>query len=396
MLKKIIYSLAVVTFITALTAGIIAYGRGYRLNPWEKSLDSTGILSASSSPDGASIFIDNKLKAATNGSFSLPPGWYSLRISKTGYQSWEKRIKVQGEVVTDVDALLIPSNPSLRALTTSGVLAPALSPSHTRVAYIAHNEKTNALWLFELKNGPLGGVSDPKEIYQPLETDRYNYSIIWSPDEKNLAIAAKNKDDKTGKIVFALEIFLDDPTTPATAVTSALNNILNNWQNLAVQKQKQDYAALPIPLTDFLNSGTQNPVSAPDSNKILYLATSSAVLAPIITPPAIGTNSTSEVRSVERGKYYVYDVKEDKNFYIADQKSLASKPIWYTDSKRIVIIEKTSILIMDYDGTNKRTVYSGPFEQNTVYPWTSMGKLVILTNLNQPEALPNLYEVDIR
>ncbi len=53
-------------------------------------------------------------------------------------------------------------------------------------------------------------------------------------------------------------------------------------------------------------------------------------------------------------------------------------------------------MIIDYDGTNKRTVYSGPFAENLVYPWSSSGKIVILTNLNKPQALPNLYEVDIQ
>lgn len=407
-MKKIIYSIAIIAFIAGLTGAIIAYGRGYRFNLTDKSIDSTGILSATSSPDGASIWIDGKLKYATNGSFSIQPGWYGLRIGKVGYQSWEKRIRVQGEVVTRVDALLIPNNPSLRALTVSGVLAPSLSPSSGRVAYIMPEDEATSsatlksrigVWVFDLRSGPLGGIADPKPVYQPLEKiDWYNSDILWSPDEKTIILTTKAAGDKSGKIISATQISLDNPNIPSLPVTSTLDSILADWDALKSQKQDQSLASLSLSLSDFLKNSANNIQFSPDNSKILYIATASATLAPIVTPPIIGTNPTEEVRTIESGKYYVYDIKEDKNFRLEDNKSLKDSPapFWYTDSKRILIIENGTINIIDYDGTNKRTVYSGPFENNIVYPWTSPGKLVILTNLNKPKALPNLYEVDIR
>lgn len=408
MAKKILYSIVIFTLIVSGALAIIAYGRGYRLNPSEKSINLTGILSATSSPDAASIWIDGKLTSATNGSISLAPDWYTLRITKDGYQAWEKRIRIQGEVVTRVDALLIPHNPSLRALTVSGVLSPALSPSGTRVAYIVPQEEATGssiriprtgVWIYELRSGPLGGLTDPKQVYTTQELiDWYNSQIIWSPDEKQLVLTTKSKKDKTENIISALQILLDNPNSTPILVTSTLETILADWETMKAQKQDQLLSAVPPLLSDFLKNHAQNIKFSPDNNKILYLATSSATLTALVTPPIIGSNPSPEVRSVEVGKYYIYDIKEDKNFFTLDQKSIKDSPppLWYPDAKHIIMIENGSIAVMDYDGTNKRTVYSGPFAENIVYPWTSAGKLVILTNLNKPKAIPNLYEVDIR
>jgi RNA polymerase-binding transcription factor DksA len=42
----------------------------------------------------------------------------------------------------------------------------------------------------------------------------------------------------------------------------------------------------------------------------------------VITPPLIGTNSTPEQRSVVTGKIYIYDSKEDKNYFLFDKQEV--------------------------------------------------------------------------
>ena len=51
---------------------------------------------------------------------------------------------------------------------------------------------------------------------------------------------------------------------------------------------------------------------------------------------------------------------------------------------------------MDYDSSNKQTLYSGPFV-DTFFSVTNQGKIAVLTNLN-PEInkWPDLYLVGIR
>lgn len=408
MTRRLLYSIGIILLIGAVATIIIVYSRGYRINLRQKTLTLTGILSASSTPDGASIFIDGKLTSATNTSITLPPGWYQVRIGKEGYQQWEKRVRVQGELVSRVEALLIPTNPSLRTLTVMGVSSPALSSSGTKVSYIIPKEEATStailklktgVWILDLHTGPLGGKIEPKPVFQPaVSYDWKNAKLSWSPDEKKMIIAFSKKERGKEIITTAIQINLDSTDARPVDVTLIASKLLSEWQANERERQKEQIDNFPPPVGDiFTNSASQFRFS-PDETKILYLATASATFSQVITPPLIGSNPTSEVRTIEKEKFYIYDNKEDKNYFIAEQKSIpeAKNLAWHSDSKHIIMIEKDTISIIDYDGTNKRTVYTGPFENGIVYPWISTGKIVILTNLNKPSSPANLYEIDLR
>ncbi|KKW09815.1 MAG: hypothetical protein UY49_C0037G0001, partial [Microgenomates group bacterium GW2011_GWC1_49_7] len=116
--SSIFMSFVTVCAILAAAVAVIAYGRGYRLDLKKSTLRPTGLISTASDPIGAQVFVDNILKTATNNSFGIDPGFYTVRISKEGYIPWEKQIRVQGEVVSQASAFLFPTNPSLSPITT--------------------------------------------------------------------------------------------------------------------------------------------------------------------------------------------------------------------------------------------------------------------------------------
>jgi dipeptidyl aminopeptidase/acylaminoacyl peptidase len=408
MFKKVFFSILIFLALFTVTFAIIAYGRGYRFNLGQKSITTTGILSTVSFPDGASIYLDGKLVSATNASLNLTPAWYQIKIIKDGYQSWEKRINIKGEVVSKVDAFLIPINPSLRALTVSGILSPTLSPTGSKTAYIIPQEDSTSsailkpktgVWMIDLRSGPLGGKSEPKAIYLTRnQFDWNNAKLTWSPDEKQLLLSFQNKEDKKETVSNNYLLSTDGENTILTDVTSKLSDIQTSWKEMKDQKDDENLSTLPPVLSNFLKSNTTRIKFSPDENRIFFQATASATLSAVITPPLIGTNPTEEVRKIEKGNYYIYDLKEDKNYFFGDSK-LVTDPtsvIWYSDSKHIIMIDKESIYIIDYDGANKRPIYSGPFLSNLVYSWTTGGKIIILTNLHNPQSLPNLYEIDLR
>lgn len=408
MVKRILFSILIVLLIATVAAGVISYGRGYRFNFAQKSLNTTGILSVSSYPNGASIWIDGKLRSATNASISLTPGWYQVRVTKEGYQPWEKQIRLQGEVVSQADALLIPTNPSLRVLTATGILIPTLSPSGAKVAYIIPPDETTlagtlpsktGVWVVDLRSGPLGGRSDPRQVFETkIAYDWNRAKIQWSPDEKQIILTFSKKEGTQEIISSALLFSSEINNTVATEISRSYLSIFRNWDDEIFEKEAVRIANLPTSIAQHLISSATDIRFSPDETKILYLATQSAQLTPIITPPLIGSNPTDEVRNIEANKYYVYVTKEDKNYFIADSKPDSDGQVlhWYADSKHIVFVEKDTISIIDYDSTNKRAVYTGPFESQIVFPPPSTGKLVILTNLNKPQGLPNLYEIDLR
>lgn len=409
-MKKLLYSISAFLFIITLTYLIVSYGKGYRFDLQKKSFTPTGILSLSSSPDGASVWINDKLTTATNASISLQPGWYTIRIGKSGYIPWEKSMRVQGEVVSRAEALLIRSNPSLRALSDTGVFLPSLSPSEGKIAYIVTDEQASlsaglkpksGVWIFDLRSGPLGGMSDPKQIYTTTaKTDWKNTQLIWSPDEKTILLLKKSVVKNKEVLLSALQLNTnpDSPNTTALDVSATTTKIQDEWNFQKKTLEKNLLASIATPAATFFNSSTASLLFSPNESKILYEATASSTIPPVITPALIGSNPTDENRTIVPKNYYVYDIKEDKNYIISSLEDLPSveKMIWYTDSKHIILIGKDSLSIIDYDGTNKRTAYSGPFTDSFVFPSPNGGKIIILTSLNRPEYLPNLYEVDLQ
>lgn len=414
MTRRIIYTTIITLFIVSIASLVIAFSRGYRLNLEMKTISPTGILAASSQPDGASIWVNNKLMAATNASISLSPEWYDVRISKEGYQSWQKRIKILREVVNKAEALLIPTNPSLRAITAIGVLSPSLSPTGTKVAYIVPEKEASdsgqvksksGIWILDLRPGPLGRKSEPKQVYRSFSNDDLdNGAIFWSPDEKEIIIGFIQNEETVEKkadtpFYKALLISVANSVAIPTEVTKRTPQVFEEWTKTREQELKAKILErVDAPVDNLLLSSTTNVLFSPDENKVLYQATASAQIVPVITPPLIGSNPTPETRTIKEGEIYIYDIKEDKNFllyepdYQIDPKLLQ----WHSDSKHIFAIEKDVITIIDYDGTNKKTVYAGPHEKTIIIPSPFSSQVVILTNLNNPQNLPNLYELDLR
>ncbi|OGG14121.1 hypothetical protein A2773_05210 [Candidatus Gottesmanbacteria bacterium RIFCSPHIGHO2_01_FULL_39_10] len=433
--KRIFASVILILFILAAAYLLTNFGMGYRFDFGKKILTTTGILALSSSPQGASIYINDKLTSATNTSINIVPDWYDIRIEKEGYIPWRKRVPVKGEIVTKAEALLLPQTPSLKPLTTSGVLSPVLSPSRNQIAYIVPFDATpsaiqkGGIYVWNLTQGPLNPLGNSPQLLarSTNNLDFTNSTLIWSPDEKQIA-AAFFEDNKilTESLILPLYILETGITDqiPTPAYSDSLNFLLSTWEEQESENTDRLLASLPLRLSTVLEDVATNIELSEDENKILYQATGSASLPPIITPPLIGTNSTPEDRNLKPDNIYIYDLKEDKNFLVKQNSPAKSTEVnedilnpdleiakkilrrivnshqdirWYPDSNHFVMLENGTIYITEYDGLNKTTVYAGPLEDSYVFPWPSGGRILILTNYNKAgSASPNLYAVDLR
>lgn len=413
-----------VCLILGISAAVIAYGRGYRIDVRKNSLKPTGLISATSDPVGAQVLVDNQLKTATNNSFAIEPGWYTVRIIKESYIPWEKKIRVQGEVVTRADAFLFPTNPSLSPLTRTGMEQPVMSPDGSTIAYTIPLSVTQdggivaaGLWYYELSEAPLGRSRSPQLL--AASTASFNQSsttLVWSPDSTQILSIVGNR----GRLytVGNKDTFEE---------ISAYQNLLNVWQNEHATLNLEKLAPFKQGFIDIATSSAKILAVSPDETKVLYEATAGATIPTIISPALIGTNPTEEVRSIEPNKLYVYDSREDKNYFLLDRSelppaksreagsgfagqdpALRDKTIlpsyaqtsaigWFPTNKHLLLTLQGKIDVVEYDRTNWTTIYAGPFTPGFVAPWPNGSRLVIVTNLN-PSAgsLPNLYTVNLR
>ena len=103
---------------------VIKLAQGYRPDLSTKSLRPSGILVATSVPDGAQIYLDGRLASATNTTINLSPGEYEVEIKKEGYTPWQKTLTIKKELVTKTEAYLFPTFPNLQSLTFTGAQTP--------------------------------------------------------------------------------------------------------------------------------------------------------------------------------------------------------------------------------------------------------------------------------
>lgn len=429
--RRTLFFILILLFISTATYFVIQFAKGYRFSPSQGGFQPSGLLVATSVPDGAQVYIDGKLKTATNTTVFLTPGEYQVEIKKEGFATWGKKLKVEKELVTKTDAVLFPLVPNLQSLTFTGASNPLVSPDGTKIIYSVNTPtgEKNGLWILEFSDFPFGISREPKQIVKGLlgGRDFSKATYRWSPDSSKLLVTFKTTINnpaakKTVKAPTIEENFLIDTGSLITsgqltelAKTSTMTTtIISQWEKEEKLKYDQKVAKLPVKLSEIIGNITDQIVFSPDENKILYVATGSATIPDKIIQGLPGSSTQTEERSLKPHQTYVYDLKEDRNFLIIKDKEclvrsqinlsqIADKTFpsctlrWFPSSRHLVLVEKDKIQIVEYEGTNWLSVYSGNYQFPFAYPNPSGNKLLILTNLsNLPDSLPNLYAVSLR
>ncbi|MFA6081422.1 MAG: PEGA domain-containing protein [Patescibacteria group bacterium] len=379
---KILFRLFFIFAFIGILVSVIAYARGYRFDVEKRLVRATGIISATSTPKAAKIYVNGELKGVTDTNITLPPDNYLVEIKKEGYTSWSKKINLKGELVINVDPVLFPINPSLSPLTNLGIIKAVPTDDGDKIVLFA----SESAYLFDAGKKtlpffpPLNKTVDLSQLSK-IENLK-NIKVIFSPDQKQAIIELRQN---------SYLISLEESNQNPLDVTLSKETLIEAWQNEKNKNYSKILETFPKDFDKIASSSFDIISFSPNETKVLYRANENAELPLMIVPPLISTNQTSEERSLIKGKTYVYDRKEDKNFLLPN---LNLK--WYFDSRHLVVEEEKKISIIDYDATNKQSIYSGPFE-SSFFNTTNDGKIVVLTNLNaQVNELPDLYLVGIR
>jgi hypothetical protein len=448
--KGLIYTVvsALIIILGAYIAIRYAQG-GFRVTDQGIS-QGTGLLSANSFPTGAEVYVDGKLVAATDDTLYLEPGQYSVEIKRDGYNSWLKNISIEEALVAQTNARLFPIAPSLTPLTFTGVQNIYPSPDGTKIVYYAASasaERKNGLYVLQLSDSPLSFQQGSKQIAaNAAGFDLASAKFIWSPDSTEIMMIAEDRQvmlqtDRLQNLESLPDIF---PTR---------RQILTEWEREMFIREQQYLEQFPPEVIEIAIKSAKNAYLSPDKKRLMYTATQSAVVPDTIVPPIPATNTQPEERQLAVGGIYIYDREEDKNFRIGSEASdsgLVNQPNkqllvnslgasitslndfntdasnsafttlqaseaaqtadnfrlyhssmytntfqWYPDSRHLFYVEDNSIKVMEYDGTNITSLYSGPFDKFFVYPWPDGNRLIIKTlfSLSAPD---NLYTLELR
>lgn len=367
----------------------ILYARGYRLQNDEENitLGPTGLLVANSDPIAAQVFVNDELKTATNNAISLKPGIYDVSIRKEGYVSWNKTVTIEKETVTQVDAFLVSSAPSLTALTFSGAVNPKASEDFSKIAYVVPPSTDNleraGLWVMETINLPLGFNRDPRRV---TDGDLTDAKYEFSPDAREILLTT------TGG-VYRLDVSQFTPQASRINVSLNLASIAKEWKDIKSARLAAKIAPLPDEIETIFANNASDIVFSPDENRIVYTATQSGTIKEGVARQLPGSSTQKEERRIEPGNKYVYDIREDRNFKVATKDEMV---YWISNSLNLAIPEKDKISIIDYDGTNRKIVFTGNYIYPVAYPSTNVNKLLLLTNFGAADSLTNLYWLSLK
>lgn len=385
----------VVILIIGVTYGISFFARGYQISTKGKlSFLATGIISATSRPKAASVYINDRLITATDDTINLVPDEYTIKIVKDGYLPWQKTIQIKKELVYQTDTQLFRSAPDLKPVTLTGAINPAGSPDGSLVVFSvasASATKDNGLYLLELSNN-VNFLA--KNIARQLSSNLSNldwskFTFTFSPNSRQ--ILAKNISNNTNYLI-NLDVTTDYKNL--YDVTPKLTLIKEEWQNQEEELIKAKLTLVPKEIQAIASTtSAKNILFSDDDTKILYLAKADADLQKdLITPPP-AQSTQNQSRDIKKDNYYVYDIKDDTNFWIGN--SSLENLNWLTNSYNLIYTEDQKIQTIEYDNTNKLTLFAGNFNKNVVYPWLDGSKIITLT-APYSNAQENLYSISIR
>lgn len=392
--KRFLFTIFTLIVIVVIAGIAIFLAKGYRYQSDTGTFSGTGIISVSSIPDQASVYLDGHLTTATDDNItSLPPKTYKVRIVKEGYIPWEKDIEVSQGLVSEIKATLFRSIPTIYPITYSGVDFAMLSPDNLKLIYIIPNgleggavaERKSGIWVWVMANqGGLGlGAGEvQRQLVQSNGADYSKAHFRWSPDSTQVFVDLPDR-----KLLLDINRLNDPPRD----ISSNFDATLKSWD---ATEGKNRLTKLEQ-ITDLsLRKTASNSALlkwSPDETKVLY--------------------TSSE------GNYKLNDLSFKRNFDLPKASSYEFLP----DSKHLVMLEVAEaspkpkpsgspipstikdqftpvrISIIEIDGTNKAEIYFGSIAPEIVVPWPDGSRLVVISSLpTQTASEPNLYGINLK
>ncbi|MBI3486114.1 PEGA domain-containing protein [Candidatus Daviesbacteria bacterium] len=398
--RNFLFTLLIGLVIAVIASVAIFLAKGYRFSPEKVSFSGTGIISITSVPDQASVFLDDHLITATNANInSLVPKTYKVKIQKDGFIAWEKQVEVKVGLVTDIKATLFPAIPTVYPLTYNGVLNPVLSPDGQKLVFVVpvssdqtlNQAKKSGIWVWTMSEKQLAFArgNEPHQIMQSLPgLDFSKGSFHFSPDSSQLLFSLPDRN-----LLLDPNQLNDNPRD----ITPILNPTLNGWKDEA--KVKDSAAILAIKDLNLRNiaSNSATLIWSPDETKFLYSDQKTSLLE---NYDDLSSSSSANLSEVSADKNFgqtfnfkIADLTDRKTYNLPKTQFVA----WLPDSRHLVLVNKDKISVVEFDGSNQSVIFAGNFNPKVAYPWPDGSRLMIISSLPTPTAeQPNLYGINLK
>lgn len=383
MSKRSFLTVITLVLVIIISAAAVFLAKGYSFSPESGKIVGTGIISITSVPEGASVYIDGHLNTATNATISLAPKSYDIRVVREGFIPWERNVDVKEGLVTDLKLTLFPAIPTIYPLSFNGVSNLKLSPDGQNLAYAVpiatvsgSLRQRGGLWVWRMVSQPISFVrgGEPHQLVSSTSSVDFSKATLrFSPDSQQI-LATLQEGGLAGQPYtrnYLLEV--DQSNQDPRDVTPTLATLLKSWDEDHKTRESALIQTIRVPDIRNVASASASLVAttsgnlkwSPDETKIM-----------VLKPKAV-----------------VYDLENGQSYTLPEAKSYQ----WLPDSTHVVLVQEGKIAVADYDGTNVAVVYAGNFDPATVFPWPDASRLVFVTSFPTPTASqPNLYGINLK
>jgi hypothetical protein len=392
--KRFLLTVLMALLIIAGASAAIFFSKGYRLSSEEGTIAGTGILSITSVPDQASVYLDDHLTTATNTNInSLPPKTYNVKIVKEGYIQWEKKVEVKEGLVSDIKATLYRAIPSVYPLTYTGAINPLLSPDGQKLVYIVPGQdKKSGIWVWQMsdKSIALARGAEPHQIALSAGYDFSKAKLRWSPDSAQVVVDFPDQ-----------KLLLDSTrlNDPPRDITATYQPTIMTWDEDQGAKDLTRLQLIPDPVLRKTASASAILKFSPDESKILYSVNGKDSYKVVELVPDSPTKKPGQVYDIPNvGKNYEWLPDSDHLYFVEGASSGVSAPtplLKEASPSASQIFSKISVV--EYDGSNKSEIYAGNLDPDSVYVWPDGSRLVVISSLPTATAsTPNLFGINLK
>ncbi|MBD3329454.1 PEGA domain-containing protein [Candidatus Dojkabacteria bacterium] len=231
---NILTAVLVAVFLIGGTIFAIYYGKGYRFNLQESTIEKTGVLSVSSNPSQALLSVNDEEKGLTPKTVgSLKEGLYTVSVEKTGYHNWEKTLPIKAELSTPYLANLFLSEPLQSTLfeipENEEVLEYQLSENQNQIYMLTQEfpeeENESALtpsrsvkiYAFTVNETFLNFTDNPQIIFDDTLDEYQVINLEPSRTGDYLAVTIASNDKDGVEVPTQRKTYLVDTTTAEEA-----------------------------------------------------------------------------------------------------------------------------------------------------------------------------------
>lgn len=399
--------------LSVVSFAVFFLASGYTLNRQSGRIEKTGMVVVKSDPDVAKIYVDGALISATNATVAnLKPGAHKIRLDKEGFAVWQKEILVKEELVTEVNAVLVPLTPKLLPLTVNGVSAPALSRDGERIAFFSSNVQTPGIWFLPLAGRTLLNLSQSSPKLLIADSGQKSFSagtdIQWSPDDSEI-LAQLNRQG------YYLISVSQIPSSSFTATSSA-EPALARWRETELTSRQGLLDKIAVAPEIAQSAVEAKTLWAQNGKRFLYQKEGSNKIEyhvyDLASPLPVGGQNDYLSLTVDRASNLKVSWYSDSNHLLlfscqkfaetpsvtpapANSRTTSTTNVSNSVTSSGVGCREGAVELIEIDGTNRTLVYKGAVYSDQVFPSPDGSQLIILTSFN-PDSEPNLYAISLR